>query len=78
MMDLELIDQMLGSRGWQLYSQRIERTIQGKMSDLARDVDQIQTAKLRGFIEALMVVQKLPAILKAEARRTPTAKEVQE
>lgn len=59
---------MLGTRAWQLYLQRLQRTISGKMEQLTRDSEEIKTARLRGEIEGLRIALSIPVILLKENR----------
>lgn len=66
--DLDQIEHMLGTRAWQLYLQRLQRTISGKMEQLTRDSEEIKTARLRGEIEGLRIALSIPVILLKENR----------
>lgn len=66
--DLEQIEHMLDTRSWQLFVERMQRTIAAKMEQLTRDSEEIKTSLLRGEIEGLRIALSIPAILVKENR----------
>lgn len=66
--DAEHVRDMIQTRGWQLYQQRMEETLRRKVADLAHDQTETATAKLRGEIAAFVLALGVPAILIKEAK----------
>lgn len=67
--DADRVDDMLDSRGWQLYEQKVLGTIQQLMTDLAQDHTEAVTSKLRGEIAGLQLALKVPRMLVVEAKK---------
>jgi hypothetical protein len=68
LVDAELVEEMLGSRGWQLVQQRIAETVATQMRALVQPQTEIETATLRGFIAGLQLAASVPKILQGEAK----------
>ena len=66
--DAQEVAELLDTRAWQLISRRIERITTGKARELERPSDAVNTAHLRGYIEALRTVLRVPSILIAEGQ----------
>lgn len=67
--DAELIKETLRSPGWQLIKQGLLNMIRKKTDDLVRPQNEVETAALRGAIEALRSVLSVPEILVREGQR---------
>lgn len=67
--DAEHIEEMVASRGWAWVKHGIETMRDVKMRDLVRPHSEVETATLRGFIEACERALSMPAALMAEARK---------
>ncbi len=67
--DAEQIQEMLDSPGWALVKRGLEQYRETLMRDLTRDHNEVETAKLRGLIEAAGIALALPASIQAEARK---------
>ncbi len=67
--DAEQIQEMLDSPGWQWIKLALEMKQQEKMRDLVRPHTEVQTATLRGEIDALGIAAAMPQVLIAEARK---------
>lgn len=74
--DAEQIEQTLGSRGWQLIRQRIEKTLAVKLAELEQPADQVVTAQIRGYIAGLRLSLGVPAILIREGEENAKRHEV--
>ena len=61
--DAELIRETTQSPGWQLIKRGIENILTQKVRDLVRPCSEVETASLRGEIQAMETVLKLPEIL---------------
>lgn len=68
LLDAELIEEMLRSRGWQLTEQRIKETVSTKLRALIQPQSEIETATVRGFIAGLELAAGVPKILQKEAK----------
>jgi hypothetical protein len=66
--DLEHLRQVVESRGWQMIRERYSKMLDGKVRELCADLDVVQTAKVRGHIEAMRTCLDVPKILTAEIR----------
>jgi len=65
--DREHLRQMLETRGWQMIERAILEMAQQRLQSLRQDLDQRQTDKVRGFLDALDAVLRLPKrLLKPE------------
>ena len=62
-LDSELIQETLGSLGWQLIKQGLENMRNAKIRDLVRPCSEMETAQLRGAIEAIESAINLPSTL---------------
>lgn len=78
LIDAEQLENMLTSNAWDLVRRRIEGILRKKTSELAQDLDQIKTARLRGYLEALQLAAQTPAILIREAREPRAPKKTDE
>lgn len=58
--DREHLQQVAVSRGYQLIVIAMRSIADAKIRDLQRDLDSTETAKARGYIEALVRVMNLP------------------
>lgn len=67
-LNAEQVNDFAGSPGWQLIRERIRTSGAGKLEELKRDLGPEQTAKCRGYIEALEMVLRLPVILEEEGK----------
>lgn len=67
--DAEHIRQTAETFGWQLIRERLLRTVAGKVEELKRPLDAIQTATARGMIEGLELALNVPRILEAEGEK---------
>lgn len=65
--DAEHLREVLDSPGWQLIKQRLMKTLEGKMRDLVRPQNEVETATLRGAIQSLELAIKVPEILVQES-----------
>lgn len=70
--DAQRVAELLDTRAWQLISSRIERIQHAKIRELVRPSDAVTTATLRGYIEALETVLRVPSILIEEGNNGPT------
>lgn len=70
LVDAELIEETLRSRGWQLIEQRIAETVAAQMRALIQPQTEIETATLRGLISGLQLAVSVPKILKNEAKES--------
>lgn len=60
------------SRGWELVRSCIQQEIARRGTELESDSDPTATAKIRGAIEALRLVLRMPEILKQECHEDAT------
>lgn len=67
--DAEHIEETLASPGWYWIKFALEEARDVKMRDLVRPHTEVETATLRGSIEALNRAIELPQALMAEARK---------
>lgn len=71
--DREHLRQTLETRGWQIIEQSIREIAGRKLQSLRQDLDPVQTAKVRGFLDALDHVLALPKTLLKEGPGTEYA-----
>lgn len=69
--DAEGIRETLQTRGWKLFGARVEKLRESKRRELEQELDAVQTAKVRGFLEALNTVAAIPDILMREGTKRP-------
>jgi len=68
--DREHLKQTLDTRGWQILEQAMRELAGRKLQLLRQDLDAIQTAKVRGYLDALDAVLALPKDLLKESPGT--------
>ena len=69
--DREHLEQVAESRGLQLIFVRLAADANGKAARLrCREVDPAETSYLRGYLDAIDTVLRIPGVLVAEARKT--------
>lgn len=61
--DKEHLEQVLRTRGWEIFSGGVLRIAADKLKDLRRDQTLEETARLRGFLDALDYVMGTPQML---------------
>ena len=66
--DADHLAHTIGSAGWQLIRQRIERAVALKVDELQQPLDPVKTVQVRGEIAGLKLALGVPAILQKEAR----------
>jgi hypothetical protein len=69
--DAEAIRETLQTRGWKLFTLRLQAMRASKMLDLEQGHTEVETANLRGYIEALRAVGSIPDILIREGMKVP-------
>ena len=67
--DAEAIREMLQSRGWKLFIHRVGRLQASKRIELEQPQAEIDTAGIRGFLEAINAIAAIPDILNREGSR---------
>lgn len=68
-MDAEALQEMLDSPAWKLVARGITNMREFKLRDLARHHTEVETATLRGEIEAFARALAVPLVLIEEAKR---------
>ena len=64
--DLEHLEQGVGTRGYQMILIRAAETIERKRSQLEQNLSEGDTAKVRGFLEGARAILGIAGILKRE------------
>lgn len=67
--DSEHVKEMLQSRGWLLFMQRLVALKESKRSELEHQQTETETAAIRGYLDALRTVATIPDILMREGAR---------
>jgi hypothetical protein len=70
--DAEAIRETLQTRGWKLITLRLQAMRASKQLDLEQGHTEVETANLRGYIEALRAVGSIPDILIREGMKALT------
>lgn len=73
--DVEALQGMLESRGWQLYMERVDKTLQLDLEELTAQRSETETATIRGKITGLRLARTIPAILLREAKQHVTVED---
>ena len=68
-LDAEAVREMMRSRGWKLFLQRMTKLKVAKQAELEQHLDAEQTATLRGYLDAIRAVASIPDILFREGAR---------
>lgn len=68
--DAEAIREMLQTRGWKLYTMRIEKMRAAKRAELEQTQPENTTATIRGFLDAVTSIAAIPGILFREGSRS--------
>ncbi len=69
--DAEAIRETLETRGWKLFGARVEKLRAFKRQELEQELDAVQTATIRGFLQAINTVAAIPDILMREGSKRP-------
>lgn len=64
--DAEQVQRTTQSRGWQLITERLNKTLAGMVTDLERPHSEVDTATIRGTIAGLRLALGVPKILMVE------------
>lgn len=67
--DAESMREMMETRGWKLFLQRVTVLKQAKHAELEQDQPELKTAAIRGYLEAIRAVASIPDILFREGSR---------
>jgi hypothetical protein len=67
--DADDLDALIDSPGWALVKERIELQLDRERSELERDLPERDTARIRGAIRQLLIVHKLPELMRDEIRQ---------
>lgn len=67
--DAESIRETIQTRGWKLFTLRLQKIREGKQLDLEQPHSEVDTAMLRGYLEALRAVGSIPDILIREGMK---------
>jgi hypothetical protein len=67
--DAEHIKEMLQTRGWLLFMQRLTGLKESKRSELEQEQSETATAAIRGYLDAIRTVATIPDILMREGSR---------
>ena len=67
--NIDALDLLLASTGWDLVRERLEMQLQRDQADLEREVGPETTAKIRGQIARLRMMIELPAGMREEFRQ---------
>lgn len=69
--DAEAIRETVQTRGWKLITLRLQKMFSAKQLDLEQGHTEVETANLRGYLEALRAVGSIPDILIREGMKGP-------
>lgn len=67
--DAEAIRETIQTRGWKLIVLRMQKMLDLRRVDLEQGHTEVETAKLRGYLEALRDVDSIPGILIREGMK---------
>ena len=67
--DAEAMREMMETRGWKLFLQRMTVLKQSKHEELEQHQDEVKTATIRGYLDAIRAVASIPDILFREGSR---------
>jgi hypothetical protein len=67
--DAEAVKEMLESRGWLLFMQRMTALAHSKREELEQEQPELKTAGIRGYLEAVRAIASIPDILFREGSR---------
>lgn len=70
--DAEAIRETVQTRGWKLITMRLAKMRSVKQLDLEQGHTEVETANIRGYLEALRAVGSIPDILIREGMKAPT------
>jgi hypothetical protein len=64
--ELDALDTLVDSPGWELVKQRLQEEIGRMQRELEREIPEARTHRIRGGLTALRVALELPANMRAE------------
>lgn len=67
--DAEAVKEMLEGRGWLLFMQRLTALAQSKRGELEQEQPELETVKIRSYLDAIRTVATIPDILFREGCR---------
>jgi hypothetical protein len=67
--DAEAVREMMATRGWKLFLERMTVLKQSKHEELEQRLSEVDTAIVRGYLEAIRAVASIPDILFREGNR---------
>ena len=68
-LDAEAIRELTASRGWKLFALRLQKLRTTNQVDLEQQHSEVDTARIRGYLEALRAVGSIPDILIREGMK---------
>lgn len=67
--DAESVHEMMETRGWKLFLERMTVLKHAKHEELEQRLSEVDTAMIRGYLEAIRAVASIPDILFREGSR---------